>query len=122
MACREAFIGRYKFNPDGSETHQGSPYYQFLDGVPQMPVRTVFSDLVTETSSSFVAIYNQAIAADASGLQEMVGIGLRKALEFLIKDFLINQEPARAEEIKGKLLGRCIEENVTDPNVKATAK
>jgi hypothetical protein len=35
---------------------------------------------------------------------------------------LINQEPAKAEEIKGKLLGKCIHEDVTDPNVKATAK
>jgi hypothetical protein len=53
---------------------------------------------------------------------QLVGIGLRKALEFLMKDFLIEQHPKEADAIKTTLLGGCIEKWVTDPNIKECAK
>jgi len=86
------------------------------------PTEANFSESIADVSSDFIEIYNQAMTAESHGLDQITGIGLRKALEFLIKDFLINQYPSKAEEIKGKTLGKCIDEDVADPNVKASAK
>jgi len=81
-----------------------------------------FPQSVVEVSSTFVDIFNQAIAAEANGLTQLVGIGLRKALEFLIKDFSAHQHPDDTEKIKNMLLGPCINAYVTDQNVKDCAK
>ena len=118
--CNEAFIGYY----DARHGGQGSGYnYHFQDKLaPQNPEVAQLPDSVAEVSPSFVEIYNQALGAEAFSLDQMTGIGLRKALEFLIKDFLINQDPQSADEVKGKMLGKCIDENVVDANIKATAK
>lgn len=39
-----------------------------------------------QVSPQFVEIYNQAKAAESFQLDQITGLGLRKALEFLIKD------------------------------------
>jgi hypothetical protein len=56
------------------------------------------------------------------GLTEICGIGYRKALEFLIKDYLISNLPDEEEHIKKKLLGKCINDYVENPNIKEMAK
>lgn len=55
-------------------------------------------------------------------LQQLVGCGLRKALEFLVKDFAIKQNPEHEESIKSTLLGQCIRTHIDDPNTKACAE
>lgn len=52
----------------------------------------------------------------------MVGIGLRKALEFLVKDFAISENPGKVDEIQKNLLGACIDKYINDTNVKECAK
>ena len=69
-------------------------------------------------SSDFVRIYEQTQIAEQSGLNELVGIGYRKAVEFLIKDFLIQAHPDRETEIRKKFLGSCISDYVENPNLK----
>jgi hypothetical protein len=49
------------------------------------------------------------------------GPGYRKALEFLIKDYVIGSIPDKAAEVKRLLLGRCIQEYVGDGKVKLVA-
>ncbi len=70
----------------------------------------------------FVEIYNQAMAAQSAQLDQLVGIGLRKALEFLIKDYTVYKQPKSAEEIRTMPLGKCIGLYVDDEKVKACAK
>ena len=50
-------------------------------------------------------------------------MGFRKALEFLVKDYLISKEADRArhEDIKRKLLGACIADDVADDRIKTVA-
>lgn len=43
-------------------------------------------------SPRFVTIYEQAMRAAQMGYDELVGMGYRKALEFLIKDYLIGKQ------------------------------
>lgn len=67
-------------------------------------------------------IYDQALVAESQSLSQMVGIGIRKSLEFLIKDYAILQNPDKAEEIKKETLAKCISLYIADQNVKECAK
>jgi hypothetical protein len=49
-------------------------------------------------------------------------MGYRKALEFLIKDYLILRRPADHKTIETIMLGPCIENYVTDQKIKDIAK
>ena len=52
----------------------------------------------------------------------MTGIGLRKALEFLVKDFALKEHPDKEDAIKKTFLGSCIENYIDDANVKECAR
>ncbi len=72
---------------------------------PQPDSKASFSDEINNISSNFVKIYSEALQAENSGLSEICGMGYRKALEFLVKDFLIHKSPEYAEQItKEKLM------------------
>jgi hypothetical protein len=115
--CDSLFISRY--------THTGSIFNGNLNiemcaVEPQSIAPVDISDYINKVSQSFVETYNQALAADSLNLTQIVGIGLRKALEFLIKDYLcyINNN----EEYKSWQLGKCISEGIQDTNIKMVAK
>jgi hypothetical protein len=55
-------------------------------------------------------------------LKLICGVGYRKALKFLIKDYLIKQRPSDEEVIKAAPLGACIRNYVNDSHVKEVAK
>ena len=82
-----------------------------------------FSDAIQEISPNFITIYNQAMHAEKRDLNEICGLGYRKALEFLIKDYLIKIYPNEEEKIKqNHRLDNVIETYVTDQRVKFLAK
>jgi hypothetical protein len=93
---------------------------------PPLPVKETFSDIISKVSPTFIDIYNQALAAEQLGLDQICGVGFRKSLEFLIKDYLIsnleNNDIAGKEAIKRKSLGSCIERDVTDTKIKTVVK
>jgi hypothetical protein len=64
---------------------------------------------VREISPAFCAIYEEAHKAEQFGLIEICGVGYRKSLEFLIKDYLIRKRPADKATIETIMLGPCIE-------------
>ncbi|MGM9936067.1 MAG: hypothetical protein ACI38A_01870 [Candidatus Ornithomonoglobus sp.] len=82
----------------------------------------VFPAHIEKISTSFINIYKQAVSAQELNLDELVGMGLRKAFEFLIKDYLIYKEPEKADAIKAKFLGNCISEDIDNVNIKEMAK
>lgn len=83
-----------------------------------------FSDTIKGISPSFITIYNQAFYAEQFFLDQICGVGYRKALEFLIKDYLMQEidDEAKKESIKSKFLYNCIQEDVTDSRIKEVAK
>ena len=94
------------------EVKGGSPFVY--------PARKVEFDLdqsLNEVSPRFVEIYRQAMQAKESGLFELVGMGLRKALEFLIFDYL--SLTTAKEELQGLTLAQAIEKS--DIRLKSTA-
>lgn len=112
--CDEVFVTTYGGARNGMRTMQRSEPFRF--------VQYSFSKEITAASPAFCQIYNQAIAAEAASLDQMVGIGLRKALEFLIKDFAISEKPEKAVEIKAAFLGNVIKQYIDDRRVQALAE
>ena len=83
---------------------------------------TEFPQQLKQLSPQFVKIYNQAELAENTGLTEICGIGYRKALEFLIKDYAIHKKPDASEEIKNKPLVKCIEQYIDSNSIITLAK
>ena len=67
-------------------------------------------------------IYGQAAAAEEHQLSQITGVGYRKALEFLVKDYCIAKQPDKAEEIKRTPQATCIKTYVDDANTKRCAE
>ncbi len=87
--CLRFFSAEYLVKNDRSQLYDAT-----LRNFAYMPFTTsTFSDKINKLSSMFVKIYNEAEQAEQLGLSEIFGMGYRKALEFLIKDFLITEIP-----------------------------
>lgn len=56
----------------------------------------------------FHTIYSQAIQAESYGLDQIAGVGYRKSLEFLIKQYCIHISPDKEEKIKKETLNNTI--------------
>jgi hypothetical protein len=80
-----------------------------------------FSEPVQQISPKFVEIYNQAHLAESQNLNEIAGPGYGKALEFLIKDYLIKKLPTEEATIKSLSLYNCIDQKLDNPKIKALA-
>ena len=80
-----------------------------------------FDGGILTLSPQFVKIYNQALAAESTGLDEIAGLGYRKAMEFLVKDFCIHLNPDDEEKIKALPLGRCITDYVKNEQIQTLA-
>jgi len=97
-------------------------YYQFNEIFKIKPQNFTFGNEIEQLSPLFVKIYNEAYFAEQNQLLEICGVGYRKALEFLIKDYIIKKNPDKEEIIKKIPLGKCINEFVQDLRIKETAK
>ena len=84
--CEKFFIGHYEVL-----------YYQTTNLISFSPKKSYntkdFPKLIKELSPDFCEIYNQAYIAQQQGLTKISGIGYRKALEFLVKDYVIFLNP-----------------------------
>jgi hypothetical protein len=77
---------------------------------------------VTDISENFATVYRQAAQAELYELNEIAGAGYRKALEFLIKDYCISEDPDSKEAIVKELLGTVISKRVTDTKIQQCAQ
>jgi hypothetical protein len=113
--CKRMFIATY--------THDPYKGYSFLASVaPRTPKTAYVLEEIRDISSQFAEIYSQAYQAEAYGLGEIAGVGYRKSLEYLIKDYCTLQHPEKEAAIKVRPIGQVIDEFVTNENVKHCAK
>jgi len=118
--CDELFIGYYtEKEKDCSMLRR--QIFEFKDAKPRSSVPKEFQENINEISEQFVEIYNQSKCAEELNLDQICGVGYRKAIEFLIKDYLISLDPSKGNNIKEKFLGNCIKEDVKDENIKICA-
>jgi hypothetical protein len=114
VSCGKSFIGYYDYG--------GSAYYFNGGTTIGTLIEKEISETITTISPNFANIYNQAFSAEQYDLSEICGVGYRKALEFLIKDYLIINNPDDTEKIQKKLLGACISEYIDNTRLKSVAK
>lgn len=108
--CQETFITKYTLDSEEICLDSGECGFsaEFLSAAPFYETEYSFSKNLREISPKFIEIYNQSYQAEQHGLNEICGIGYRKSLEFLIKDFLITRNPESFESIARKPLVQCI--------------
>ena len=118
--CQKAFIATYWQGRDlrgalekNFSLRNTSPYSSKEPAIPEE---------VKKLSGNFVEIYSQAHTAEHYGLNQIAGVGYRKSLEFLVKDYCISKNPNKEQEIKAKFLGTCVKDFVDDANIKECAK
>lgn len=120
--CFRVFIADYvQFNERGMRGHH-EQNYELRDLSPFWYEEAKFPDLIKEVSPEFCKIFNEAADAESTRLQNIAGPGYRKALEFLIKDFLISQNPEDVETIKKTWLQNLIRDRINDANIKNCAE
>lgn len=87
--CGSLFFARYyRICPTYSRS-ESDIYYRFQSLEPYRYEERPLPELIEDNFTNFCKIYKQTIMADEMGLSEIIGIGLRKSLEFLIKEFVI---------------------------------
>lgn len=114
--CRNLFIARFK------PTVSDHTSFALEDAVPFTFRESKFSDKITSISNEFEAIYNEAASAESQGMLHICGPGYRKALEYLIKDYLIMLDTAAKEEIEKEFLGKSIKDRVANVQIKTVAQ
>lgn len=114
--CENVFMAR----SIGTDTINAASLSSIL---PDGSVRvTSFSDIISDCSPRFVEIYNQSETAEQKGLYEICGMGYRKAMEFLIKDFVISNRPDDSGKIQDAKLSQCINEYIPEQRISDLAK
>jgi hypothetical protein len=98
--------------------------YEFSHTTPAINTRVEFDREIQDISSEFSNIYNQAVVSEQLGLNHICGMGYRKSLEFLIKDYASFKNPSDAEKIRDHKtqLGQVIQLYIQHEAIKETAK
>jgi len=111
--CKKIFVAQYKYE------NNTFVFKRFLNGLPKgpdwpKPILELKTGDLDETGkplqSKFIKTYLQSLEAENYGLDELAGMGYRKAIEYLVKDWAIQNNPDKIEKIKNSWLGAVIKE------------
>lgn len=114
-ACKSSWVDTYNYD-EGYDIASPRDCHVFKEEP------TSLSTDIARLSPQGVRTYEQSLRAEYEGFDTLVGIGLRKSLEFILKDFLIALHPDEEENIRKNLLGKVITDYITDPVLLALAK
>jgi hypothetical protein len=120
--CGNILVATYTIETKG----WGGLRAQLVSGPPEHYFEVQqFDAPICAISPTFCAIYNEAKHAEHCGLLRICGAGYRKALEFLIKDYLIRHKfvgnRALAKEIATAPLATCIDKYIDDKGIQDAA-
>lgn len=120
-ACYRTFIATNVIE----NIHGSKSYARLLCTEPYKYQKSTLADRfpqLTQLSPRFVSIYDQATAAESLGLTEIAGLGYRKALEILVKDYSISAHPEQTDLIQEIPLSQCIGRYINEPKIKTLAQ
>jgi hypothetical protein len=109
--CAKVFVTLHKLN--GNQFI----FKRFLNGLPKgpdwpKPILNLRNGNTINSgqpeSSKFIKTYLQSLVAENDGLDELAGMGYRKAIEYLVKDWAIQNDPNDIEIINSSWLGSII--------------
>ncbi|HJF86755.1 MAG TPA: DUF4145 domain-containing protein [Companilactobacillus farciminis] len=114
IKCRNIFIQSYQVFQDteGDDPYQLTAVKLNHNLLP--PVNLEIDNRISTISRNFINIYKQALQSELVGLDQISGVGYRKSLEFLVKDYLIHIKPNDADNIKKLFLGTVINNYLKD--------
>lgn len=113
-SCHTIYTARYISN-------RGISNFILESTFPKVAKNISFSDNINQLSPPFVSLYNQASATETNTeINGLAGIGYRKSLEYLIKDYLIKLKHKDKDSIIKMDLGNCV--NKLDSNLINIAK
>lgn len=113
--CDNEFMSIHSYDfSDGGYLFDSSAPVHFSDHT--------FSDNIQSLSPQFALTYNESLRAENLGLNSICGMGYRKALEFLIKDYVISKFPEEKAKIEQLPLAQCIGTYISDERLKTLAK
>lgn len=116
--CQQLIICKYNLQLGTCDMLGGPiPPFETLGGAG---ISQEFSNEINELSPSFVKIFNDAYKAAQIGLIEVVGLGYRKAFEFLTKDYAISKETdeTKKDNIKRMQLSQVVNTYFPDGEIK----
>jgi hypothetical protein len=111
--CGSLFIAEYRGN---------GHYFSLARCYPNNKLTKEFPDEISELSADFCEIYNQAQHAEQEGLDLICGVGYRKALEYLIKDYALEISPTDITKIQRMNLQQCVQKYITETTIKEMAE
>lgn len=120
QVCCLGFCGIYLQKAGGDWSDSGNIYTPVI-AVPEKVEPPQFDPEIVELSRSFVNIFEEAYAAEKNDLTLICGMGYRKALEFLVKDYLISKFPQNADTIAKEPLAQSIR-RIDNPKIKILAE
>ena len=91
--CRRIFVAVHEFTPARTWVFQ-----MFLDGTPIGPH---WPDSILKLDSKFIKTYLQSLQAESEGLDEISGMGFRKSIEYLVKDYVLSK--SKDDSLKGTI-------------------
>ncbi len=118
--CQRVFIGIYKQN--AVQNNRPAGIFNFKSSAPMTAQSPEVSEEIDEISPEYKNVLAQSSSAESYNLDQIAGMGYRKALEYLIKDYCCHKYPDNLEEIKSQFLSSCINNFVDDTNVKECSK
>lgn len=122
-ACNKGFITHYNYtNERKIKNNISYNMLKLVNSYPKVPELHQFDENIKKLSSNFCEIFNQAYVAEQMDLNEIAGIGYRKALEFLIKDYCIDKNKEQEEKIKKEPLSQVITNYILSDKIKNLAK
>lgn len=122
IKCKKIFIVHYS-----SRLEEGQVISTKVESTsPNMVIDIEQNVNISTISEKYYDIYKQAYQAELMGLTDICGMGYRKALEFLIKDYVIylNKDEPTFDKAKllEKFLGRVIKDELDNSKVKEIAQ
>lgn len=112
---------------DGNRDQSGLWTYISEKSVPTTGSNITVSNYISDTFPDFTKIYEQSVTAEEAELDLIAGIGYRKAVEFLVSDYLIkfpNKSNGASEDwVKNPKtsLNQKIQK-ISDPHIQSVSK
>lgn len=114
--CSKYYALQYESDPSSSN-------YYLLPYKYRPKIKISLPENIEKVSPDFVTIYEQATKSESEGLDQISGVGYRKAVEFLIKDYAIRNNSGEDAKIKAMPLNQVINKYLSEfPKIQSLAK
>lgn len=120
-SCNSLFTLWSKHKAESSEDHESGWSCDVQNTYPFNIHVTEFSDEINVLSPEFVSIYNQTELAESQTLNDLCGMGYRRALEFLVDSYIRRIRPTESIDADMKL-GAKINNYIDDQRIKTLAQ